>query len=442
MNNFEQIIKTKLRLPFTRSEVVPRLRLQKQIAEGLQNPLTLVIAPAGYGKTTLLAASLPDCRMPVAWLSLDRDDNQPGRFLSYLITAIQTAENQIGIEAAQLASQAHQVLPEIVLTSLINDLDGMNRELVLALDDYQFISNPDVHAVMAFLLEHLPLNFHLLIASRSDPPLPLSRLRARGQMVELRAADLRFTAEEAANFMNDVMNIHLDAKSISVLEERTEGWITGLQMAALSMRNRVDLDGFIAGFSGTNRHILDYLMEEILSSQTPEIQHFLLFTSICERLTATLCDAILTEEKVSGSSDIKGDITPGKLSFTQSASVLEILERENIFLIALDDERTWFRYHHLFADLLRARLHQSHPDVIQLLHMRASAWLEQNGLIIEAIQHLLTAGEISLAADLIEKYGPARLEDMVIPRFSEWRIISRPKCCLTARRLVSTRPGF
>jgi LuxR family maltose regulon positive regulatory protein len=235
--------------------------------------------------------------MPTTWLSIDKDDNETGRFLAYLIAALQEADNTIGREAAQLIAEMQLVTPEAVLTSLINGLDAVTGEMVLVLDDYQLISSQAVHEEVAFLLEHCPNTFHLVIATRSDPPFPLSRVLARGQMVELRAADLSFTEPEAAQFLNDVMGLRLDAKSVAALEERTEGWIAGLQMAALSMRDREDVRGFIEGFSGTNRYILDYLLEEVLASQPPEIQHFLLRTSILERLTAPLCDAVLSHDE-------------------------------------------------------------------------------------------------------------------------------------------------
>ncbi|KAA3657441.1 MAG: helix-turn-helix transcriptional regulator, partial [Chloroflexi bacterium] len=251
------LIQTKLCLPIIRSELVPRPQLQNQIVQGLHGPLTLITAPAGFGKTTLAASSIVDCGLPTAWLSLDKVDNREGRFLNYLIAALQKAAPEIGIEIAQLMMASHQVPPELILTSLVNDLDTAAGELVLILDDYHFISSQDVHSAVIFLLEHCPQTFHLVIISRSDPPLPIVRLRARGQMVELRAADLSFNESEVAQFLNDVMKLSLDAKSIGVLEERTEGWIAGLQMAALSMRNRKDISGFINGFSGTNRYILD-----------------------------------------------------------------------------------------------------------------------------------------------------------------------------------------
>lgn len=397
----DTIIRTKLHPPFTRPGLISRPRLEDQIVHGLHVPLFLVTAPAGFGKTTLVAASVKNCGMAVAWLSLDRDDNQEGRFITYLVAALREAEPVIGSEALQLMTGLQPAPPEAVLTSLINDLAVASGEIALVLDDYQFINSPKVHEQVIFLLEHMPEKLHLVIASRSDPGLPLARLRARGQMAELRAADLRFTADEAARFLNEVMGLRLDARSVAVLEERTEGWIAGLQMAALSMRGREDSAGFITSFSGTNRYILDYLMEEVLSGQPEEIQRFLLYTSILERLTAPLCEAVITvgQERI----ERDGDSRPSALD---ARLVLEYLERSNLFLIPLDEERVWYRYHTLFADLLRARLVQAQPDLVPRLHLRASAWLEQNDFIPQAVQHLISAHEIDLAADLIERFTP------------------------------------
>ncbi len=399
MPRSDPLIRTKLRLPFIRPSLVPRARLQARIEEGVRGPLTLVVAPAGFGKTTLVAASLFACCPGAAWLSLDPDDNQPGRFLTYLVAALSAADRRIGSEARELLAGMQPAPSEAVLTSLLNDLDACASEVILALDDYQFIASAQVHADLEFLLEHCPNTFHLLIATRSDPPLPLARLRARGQLLELRAADLRFTPAEADQFLNQVMGLALDAGSVSALEERTEGWVAGLQMAALSMRDRQDVQDFIARFSGTNRYILDYLLEEILAGQTPEIQRFLLRTAVLERMTAPLCDALLAP------GEEPGDPIP------QSAAVLEYLTRANLFLVALDDEREWFRYHHLFADLLRARLGQTQSDLIPALHVRAAGWLEEQGFIREAVQHLLAAQEIDRAADLIERTVPLQWAD-------------------------------
>ena len=385
MQKSDLLIRTKLRLPSTRQSLVTRPRLQEQIAQGLRGPFTLIVAPAGFGKTTLVAFCIQDEGMPIAWLSLDKNDNQVERFLNYLVAALHEMDQGIGTEAVQLLTAARQAPSEVVLTNLINDLDRANYEIALVLDDYQFISNPAVHEAVAFLLEHCPQTFHLVIATRSDPPLPLARLRAHGWTVELRAADLSFTEPETAQFLNEVMALRLDAGSVAVLKERTEGWIAGLQMAALSMRDREDMLGFIKNFSGTNRYILDYLLEEVLASQSSEIQRFLLCTSILERLSASLCDALLTEKR------------------RESSFILEYLERANLFLVPLDDERQWYRYHHLFADLLRARLDQIYPGLAPQLHARAAAWHEQNSFILEAIHHASLVPDDEMVERLIKQ---------------------------------------
>ena len=407
MNRLDPLIHTKLHLPFTRPELVTRPRLAEQIAQGLRSPLILITAPAGFGKTTLVASSITCCGMAVAWLSLDKNDNQEGCFLRYLVAALQEANQAIGSDAARLLAAAQQAPPKAILTSLINDLDSANPEIVLVLDDYQFISSQAVHEQMVFLLEHCPKPLHLVIASRSDPPLPIARLRARGQMVELRASDLRFSEGEAAQFLNDVMGLRLDAESVKVLEERTEGWIAGLQMAALSMRDRKDVVGFIEGFSGTNRYILDYLLEEVLAGQPPQVQHFLLCTSILERLTAPLCDAVTSVSLSTSLADSEGAKREGDdrpLFASQSASILEYLERANLFLTPLDDERIWYRYHHLFADLLYARLQQTlKSQDIAALHTRAAQWYQHNGLTYEAIHHASLTSNNEWVEQLIEQ---------------------------------------
>lgn len=402
MQTADQLIRTKLRPPLIRPGLISRPRLQERVAQGLSGPLTLITAPAGFGKTTLVASSIAACTMPVAWLSLDKNDNRTGRFLNYLVAALRGADGLVGNEAVPLLAASSQAPDEAVLTSLINDLDAIGTDVVLVMDDYQFISSPAVHETVAFLLEHAPATFHLLIATRSDPPLPLARSRARAQIVELRTADLRFTSAEAAEFLNDVMDLQLDAKAVAVLEERTEGWIAGLQMAALSMRDRKDVIGFIEGFSGTHRYILDYLLEEILEVQPPQVQQFLLCTSILERLSGPLCDALLADPEIvklvrpGGISDVPCDASSAQ-------KMLEMIERANLFLIPLDDERTWYRYHHLFDDLLRARLDQLYPGLARSLHVRAAAWLEQAGMTVEAINHCLSAEEYERAARLVEE---------------------------------------
>ncbi len=404
MHKADTLIRTKLHLPFTRLEQVSRPRLQEQITQGIHGPLTLITAPAGFGKTTLVASFIAGYGLPVAWLSLDKDDNHEGRFLYYVVAALQEVNHAIGGKAAQLMAVPQQPPPEEVLTSLINDLDTFSRELALVLDDYHFINSQAVHDQVTFLLEHCPKTLHLVIVTRSDPPLPLAHFRARGQTVELRAADLRFTEPEAAQFLNNVMGLHLGAGSVAALAERTEGWIAGLQMAALSMRDHEDVTGFIKGFSGTNRFILDYLMEEVMGSQPPEIQHFLLYTSILERLTADLCDAVLANDKGVQKQGNDQSAIPESPSVGQSASILKYLERSNLFLVPLDDERIWYRYHHLFADLLRTQLQRSlGVQGVAQLHVRAAEWHGQNGSILEAINHAAMASDDERVERFIEQ---------------------------------------
>jgi LuxR family maltose regulon positive regulatory protein len=401
-----------LHLPFTRPGLVPRPQLQEQVVQGLHGPLTLVTAPAGFGKTTLVASCVAGCGMLVAWLSLDKNDNQPGRFLHYLVAALQEADPTLGSEAAQFLAAPEPEPPNAVLTSLINDLDAAGSEIVLVLDDYQFITSQSVYEEVAFLLEHCPNTFHLVIASRSDPALPLARLRARGQMLELRAADLRFSTPEATQFLSDVMGLHLDGGSVALLEERTEGWVAGLQMAALSMRDCKDVFGFIEGFSGTNRYILDYLLEEVLANQPSEIQRFLLRTSILERLTAPLCDAVLADDE---------GVTPSESrSLRQSAAILEYLERANLFLVPLDDDRRWYRYHHLFADLLQTRLIQAGSEPAVRLRSRAAEWCEREGQVADAVRYALAAQDYRKAAGLVARYWHHAVNDGEIETAWSW----------------------
>ena len=417
MQKADTLIRTKLHLPFTRPELVSRPRLQEQVAYGLRGPFTLVTAPAGFGKTTLVASCVAGCGLPVAWLSLDKNDNQPARFLSYLIAALQVVDPGLGSEAAELVSAAQPAPPEIILTGLVNDLDNAGGEMVLVLDDYQLLTSQAAHEAVAFLLEHCPRTFHLLIATRSDPPLPLARLQGRGQMVELRAADLRFTIQEAAQFLNEVMGLQLDESAVQVLAGRTEGWIAGLQMAALSMRDREDVAGFIAEFSGTNRYILDYLLEEVLARETEEVQSFLLQTAFLTRLSGHLC------ETVTGVSD--------------GQEMLERLERRNLFVVPLDDERHWYRYHHLFADLLRTRLDLLYPGLSPGLHAKAAAWLEREGMTVDAVNHALAAGEYDRAARLVEENTSRLLAQGELNALMNWietlpveLRLSRPSLCI------------
>jgi len=404
-------LKTKLYAPRVRPEVVSRPRLIERLNAGLRRKLSLISAPAGFGKTTLLSewtqalgrTGLPraglDAASPstaVAWLSLDESDNDPTRFLAYLIAALQTVQMDLGIPALATLQSLQPPPAETVLSTLINEFATLtqgNQEgspSVLVLDDYHRITARPVHQILTFLLDRLPPQIHLAIAGRADPPLPLARLRAQGQLTELRAADLRFSPDEVAAFLNDVMALELSAEDIATLDTRTEGWIAGLQMAALSMRGRRDVTEFIKAFSGSHRFILDYLVEEVFDQQPPLIQDFLLKTSILERMIAPLCDAV----------------TGG----TDSQTILMRLDRANLFLIPLDDERRWYRYHHLFADLLRSRLEQNQLDQVPALHRRASEWYAQNELIAEAVRHMLLAGDVERVADLVEGNALAMMD--------------------------------
>jgi LuxR family maltose regulon positive regulatory protein len=355
--------------------------------------LILISAPAGFGKTTLLtewlaaAPAAPADERLAAWLSLDRADNDPASFWTYVIAALQTVAPEVG-ESALTLLQAPQPPPiETVLTALLNDLGAITGDIVLVLDDYHVIDARDVQDAMAFLLDHLPPRLHVVIASRTDPPLPLARLRARGELVETRAAELRFTPDEAAAYLNEMMGLQLTARDVAALEGRTEGWIAALQLAALSMQGRDDVAGFIAGFTGDDRYVVDYLAEEVLQRQSDRVQTFLLQTSILGRLSGPLCDAVTGQGG-------------GK-------AMLEALDRGNLFLVPLDDRRRWYRYHHLFADVLQARLLDEQPDQVPDLHRRASAWYEQNGERSVAIGHALAAEDFERAAALVELAIPA-----------------------------------
>ena len=316
-----------------------------------------------------------------AWLSLDQRDNDPALFWTYLVTALQRAAPGVGASALSLL-QSPQPQIEAVLATLLNDLGAVSGDVVLVLDDYHLIDARDVQDGMAFLLEHLPPQIHLVIAGRADPALPLALLRGRGDLVEIRAADLRFTPDEAAAYLNGVMGLVLTAQDVAALEARTEGWIAALQLAALSMQGRDDPAAFIAGFAGDDRYIVDYLAEEVLQRQPEPIQDFLLQTSILDRLSGPLCDAVTGQ-------------TGGKAKLAE-------LERGNLFLVPLDDRRRWYRYHQLFADVLQAHLLDEQPDRVPDLHRRASVWYEQNGESAEAIRHALAAEDFARAADLVE----------------------------------------
>jgi LuxR family transcriptional regulator, maltose regulon positive regulatory protein len=383
------LLETKLRVPRLRRALVARPRLSERLSRGAESALTLLSAPAGFGKTTLLTEWLADAPADgrsAAWLSLDQRDNDPAVFWTYLIAALQTAAPGVGT-GALVQLQSPQAPIEAVLATLLNDLGAVSDGVVLVLDDYHVIDARDIHEGMAFILEHLPPQFHLVIAGRADPALPLSRLRGRGELVEIRAADLRFTPDEAATYLNGVMGLVLRAEDVAALEGRTEGWIAALQLAALSLQGRDDAAGFIAGFAGDDRYIVDYLVEEVLQRQPQNVRSFLLNTSILSRLSGSLCDAVTGQDG-------------GK-------AMLDALDRGNLFLVQLDDRRQWYRYQHLFGDVLRAHLLDEQPDRVHELHLRASAWYERNGERSEAIRHALAGRDFTRAADLVELAIPA-----------------------------------
>ncbi|HVP20350.1 MAG TPA: LuxR C-terminal-related transcriptional regulator [Anaerolineaceae bacterium] len=383
------VLTTKLYIPPPRPRIVDRPRLIERLNDGLRpgRKLTLVSAPAGFGKTTLVSEWLFSCDRKAAWLSLDEGDNDFARFLTYLVAALQTVEAKIG-GGVLVALQSPQPPPiDSILTALLNEIANVPQDFILVLDDYHVIHTKAIEDALAFLLEHLPPQMHLVIATREDPQLPLARYRARGQLTELRAADLAFTPAESAEFLNLVMGLDLSSEEIAALDSRTEGWVAGLQLAALSMQSHPHTASFIQSFTGSHHFILDYLIEEVLQQQPEGIQTFLLRTSILDRLCGSLCDAVLLNPTATGQ------------------EILEKLERTNLFIVPLDNERRWYRYHHLFADLLLQRLYQQQRDGVNEYHLRASQWYEDNGLEVEAFHHAAAAQDIIRVARLIEGHG-------------------------------------
>ena len=348
--------------------------------------LTLISASAGFGKTTLVGDWIAGCGLPAAWLSLDEGDSDITRFLMYLVAALQRVSNNIGVDVLAALQSPQPPQSESILTALLNEIATVPDTFILIIDDYHVVDAKPVDEALAFLLEHMPPQMHLVIATREDPSLPLARLRARGQLTELRAADLRFTPGEAAEFLNQVMGLKLSAEEIAALESRTEGWIAGLQLAALSMQGREDIASFLQAFTGSHRFVLDYLIEEVLQRQHEHIHNFLLQTAILDHFCGSLCNAVTERED-------------GK-------EMLDVLERSNLFTIPLDDQRQWYRYHHLFAEVLQARLIDEQPDRVFALHKRASEWYEQNGSAAEAIRHALAAKDFERAAILVELAVP------------------------------------
>ncbi len=413
------LLETKLYAPRPRRALVARPRLRERLDRGAESKLTLISAPAGFGKTTLLAewlAGTPARERSTAWLSLDPGDNQPAAFWTHLVAALQVAAPGAGASALSLLESSQPPAIEAVLAKLLNELGAVPDDVVLVLNDYHVIEAQEIIDGVAFLLEHLPPRVHLVIATRADPALPLARLRAQGELVEIRAADLRFTSDEAAAYLNEAMGLDLAVPDVATLEVRTEGWIAALQLAALSMQGREDIAGFIAGFSGDDRYIVDYLVEEVLHRQSDPVRSFLLETSILGQLSGPLCDAVTGHDG-------------GK-------AMLEALDRGNLFLVPLDDRRQWYRYHQLFADVLRARLLDDRPDLVPELHRRACEWYEEQGDRSEAIRHAMSGKEFPRAADLVELAIPAMSQVRQEATLRQW-LDMLPDAVLRVRPVLS-----
>lgn len=381
------LVETKLLQPRLRRDAVPRPRLDALLSRALDAPLTVVSAPAGFGKTTLLAAWLSTADQPVAWVSLDARDRRSASFWPYVLTALDRAVPGSASSALNLFGSGQAGI-ETVLARVVNELSVHDGDLTLVVDDYHLADSPDVAEGMRFLVDHLPPQLHLVVSTRADPALPLSRLRARGELVEVRAADLRFDGPEATAYLNDLNRLDLSADAVAALEARTEGWVAALQLAVLSLRDRDDAEGFIDRFAGDDRFVVDYLVDEVLDRQPDDVRRFLLDTAVLERLTAALCEAVLADAPGAG------------------RSMLDLLDRQNLFLVPLDDHRRWYRYHHLFGDVLHAHLLQERPGDVPDLHRRASRWYVENDDVEEAVRHSLAAGDAAVAAELVEQAIP------------------------------------
>jgi ATP/maltotriose-dependent transcriptional regulator MalT len=420
------ILATKLFIPTPPKELVSRQRLIEKLNQGIHKKLTLISAPAGFGKTTLASEWARNLQLDrkneicVCWLSLAENDNDPTRFLKYIIAALEQGcgTDKGSFQGALNILQSPQQPPiENVLLPIINDIATSSEKIVLFLDDYHLIDSQIIHDALKFLIGNMPPQMHLVISTREDPQFHISRLRAGGQLTDLRATDLRFELSEAINFLNQITGLNLTKDDVALLETRTEGWIAGLVLAAISLQGNDDPAGFIASFTGSNRLVLDYLAEEVLEHQSAEIQEFLLITSCLDRLCRSLCDSLT-----------------GK---TNSQKILESLENANMFIIPLDDERHWYRYHHLFKDLLRSHLQQSHPEKIPAIQGKASHWFNRNGFIDEAIEFALAAGDFDKAVELIESIADVVWIKGELKKLADWlsaipeeKLYTKPNLCI------------
>lgn len=411
------LLLTKFYIPPVRSALVRRDRLIEQLNQDIGSKLILICAPAGFGKTTLLNEWSRQATMPVGWLSLDEADNDPSRFWAYFVTALQQFHSKVGESTLVMLRSTEPTSFESCLIPLINDLTELEDDLALVLDDYHLIAARPIHDALTFLLEHLPPKLHMAIATRADPPLPIARLRVRAQLMEIRATELRFTVAEATAFVNQSMKLNLSQEQVQAIQARTEGWIAGLQLAVLSMRDAEDISTSIASLKGSQRYILDYLVEEVLERQPKPLQSFLLCTSILEQMCGALCKAVVGEDFA-----------------VNGTKILEHLEHCNLFVVPLDSERQWYRYHHLFRELLYHRLNYAEPERVSEYHRRAAQWYEQQGLVIEAIGHAIAAGDFIQAAGLIER----EVQSTENPRFDAVMLLRWLEAL--PYKLVWTRP--
>jgi LuxR family maltose regulon positive regulatory protein len=394
------ILTTKLYAPPIRSELVMRQRLLDKLSASQHRKLTLISAPAGFGKTTLVSEWIAQSDQHFAWLSLDAGDADPNRFLMYILKAFQTAHPEFGHDLVEILGTTQTPQIELIVSQIINNLVTLDARILLVLDDYHTLESTAIDDIIAFLLDRLPPQLHLVMTTREDPSFSTARLRARGELLEIRADDLRFTVSEATAFLNQQMGFELTPEAVAKLEARTEGWIAALQMVAISMRDRVDTTDFIDNFTGSHRYILDYLVDEVLRHQPHEVVEFLLQTATLDRMCGALCDAVTGAHN--------------------GQEMLELLEQKNMLVVPLDDERQWYRYHHLFADVLRLHAHQSMPEQISVLHQRASNWYEKNGLRSDAIRYALIAKDYEQSANLIELSWPFVAQSIQAAEFLEW----------------------
>jgi LuxR family maltose regulon positive regulatory protein len=398
----DPLLATKITLPLLRHPLVPRQVALKRLSTGLRENhlLTLISAPAGYGKTTTLRLWLEEVKRPVAWVTLEKTDNQVPQFLKYVLAALQRSVDNLGRTASEALESAREVNSSLVSTLLVNDLYALEQPIILVLEDYHLIENPEIDAIIESLLHQGIQKLHLVITTREDPSLSLAHLRVKNQLTEIRAADLRFSPEEATEFFTKVMSINVSEKQVAILEQRTEGWIAGLQLAALSLRDSQDRETFVAAFRGTHRHVLDYLLEEVLTGQTEEVRSFLRQTSILEQLSSALCEAVTGQKKCH--------------------QLLRYLEQSNLFLVPLDDHRTWYRYHALFVELLRNQLSQAEPEQWDELHARAATWYQENGYIHKAVEHAFQLSNRSRLLQLLEAHAFPMISQGEVASVAAW----------------------